>query len=358
MQQEEFALPMGSSFALSAQQLSEEQQQLLAKSLSAMLFARTGISHGTDPLLGNSCSSSPCMKPQEVSTTSGSMDTGCMQLPPPAVPMHHRPSALGAPQHHHLMAHHGGCHTSQSSHNSASNGMGDSMAAAAAAAPAHATPSSLFKACRLGDPCCYGSPATHSSEPAAAPAAQQQDECPAYTIEVPTCLGGADHAPAHCASQQHLEASPAADDAAACQDTDISMEAPTVIQQTQQQQQAQQPYRPRCVLNSPKAWLYELVTCPFLFKPCPKCSATNSGREVLITYFDTDNPTQGYCTYCPQRHMRPHLLQVGWGSVQDVQLCCMLRGVSVRFCACNPILWLQRHCLAWRCATRPLNICI
>jgi hypothetical protein len=136
------------------------------------------------------------------------------------------------------------------------------------------------------------------------------------------------------------------------------MEAPTVIQQTQQQQQAQQPYRPRCVLNSPKAWLYELVTCPFLFKPCPKCSATNSGREVLITYFDTDNPTQGYCTYCPQSHMRPHLLQVGWGSVQDVQLCCMLRGVSVRFCACNPILWLQRHCLAWRCATRPLNICI
>jgi hypothetical protein len=119
------------------------------------------------------------------------------------------------------------------------------------------------------------------------------------------------------------------------------MEAPTVIQQTQQQQQAQQPYRPRCVLNSPKAWLYELVTCPFLFKPCPQCSATNSGREVLITYFDTDNPTQGYCTYCPQRHMRPHLLQVGWGfctgwlALLHVEVCLCVFVPAPGYCGCK-----------------------
>ena len=63
---------------------------------------------------------------------------------------------------------------------------------------------------------------------------------------------------------------------------DYEVEAPAV----------QHSYRRPSVINSPKAWLYELVTCPFLFKPCPQCSATNSGREVLITYFDTNNPTQ------------------------------------------------------------------
>lgn len=293
------------TFALSAQQLTEEQQHLLAKSLSAMLCQRAGM-NSADPLLGNSRSSSPYIKPQEPSTTSGSLDTACMQLPPPAMPMHARPSPLGGPQHQHLQQH---VHDSQCSHSSAH---GDSM-------PAGATPFNLFKTCRLGDPCCYGSPVSHEPTPSAG------NEAPAFTVEEPLCLGSAAAATACAAAatptpapEEQQEGSPVSHGAAACQD--IEMEAPAVTQQ-------QQPYRRPSVMNSPKAWLYELVTCSFLFKACPQCSATNSGREVLITYFDTDNPTQGYCTYCPQRHVRPHLLQVSrgrtvWGSARCLVVLC------------------------------------
>lgn len=282
------------TFALPVQHLTEEQQHILAKRISAILCAQNGISNSSDPLLGNSRSSSPYLKPQEAST-SGSLDTACMQLPPPALPMHARASPLGAPQHQHLQ---GACHDSQCSHSSA-NAVGDSM-------PAGATPLSVFKACRLGDPCCYGSPSDHAHE-ATASAGQHG---PAFTVEEPAYTGHAAVAaePEPAAQQQH--GSPAADDAAACQD--VEMEAPAIFKQ---QQEA---YRRPCVLNSPKGWLYDLVTCPFLFKPCPRCSATNSGREVLMTYFDTDNPTHGYCTYCPQRHSRPHLLQIRRSTYHEV----------------------------------------
>lgn len=286
---------------------------MLAKSLSAMLCARGGNPGAAcaDPLLGNSRSSSPYIKPQEAqpssTTSAGSLDTAVMQLPPAAVPMHARPSPLGAApvqRNLHLLQQQCG-HDSQCSHSSAH---GDSCL------PAGTTPLSLFKArTRLGVPCCYGSPCSNelteavSAEPAG----------PAFTIEEPTCLGAAAVAPAQ--QQLQREGSPAADRAAACQGT-IEVEAPAVCTAHKNQQQQQQPAarRPSSVINSPKAWLYELVTCPFLFKACPQCSATNSGREVLITYFDTDRPSQGYCTYCPQRHSRPHLLQIRRSTYHEV----------------------------------------
>lgn len=312
-----------STFALpSVQHLTEQQQHMLAKSLSGMLCARGGnpVGAGADPLLGNSRSSSPFIKPKEAqpsrTTSAGSLDTAVMQLPPAAVPMHARPSPLGAApvqRNLHLLQQQCG-HDSQCSHSSAH---GDSCL------PAGATPLSLFKAStRLRDPCCYGSPCSNkltevvSAEPAG----------PAFTVEEPTCLGAAAVAPVHALAepqQQQREGSPAADRAAACQGT-IEVEAPAVctahqaVHQTQQQQQQPAARRPNSVANSPKAWLYELVTCPFLFMACPQCSATNSGREVLITYFDTDQPSQGYCTYCPQRHSRPHLLQIRRSTYREV----------------------------------------
>lgn len=280
------------TFAVSAQQLTEQQQHMLAKSLSAMLCSRPGnMGSHADPLLDyGSRSSSPYIKPQEPSPTSGSLETACMQLPPPAMPMYARPSPLGGPQHQHLQQ-----------DSQCSSAHGDSV-------PAGATPLSLYKSCRLGHPCCYGSPSSHQHTASAG------HDAPAFTVEEPAYAGrtAADAAAmAAQAAEQQQEGSPAADDAAACQD--IEMQAPSVLQQ-----QPQQPYRRPSVLNSPKAWLYELVTCQFLFKACPQCSLTNSGREVLITYFDTDNPTAGYCTYCPQRHMRPHLLQIRRSTYHEV----------------------------------------
>jgi hypothetical protein len=78
------------------------------------------------------------------------------------------------------------------------------------------------------------------------------------------------------------------------------------------------PYVPPAAASSSKSWLYQLVTCPYLFKPCPQCSVSHSGREVLITYFDPDAPEHGYCTYCPQRASSPRLLQIRRSTYHEV----------------------------------------
>eukprot|EP00775_Hariotina_reticulata_P005363 gene5363-5598_t len=41
-------------------------------------------------------------------------------------------------------------------------------------------------------------------------------------------------------------------------------------------------------------------------------------REVLITYFDPDEPAHGYCTYCPQRTSKPRLLQIRRSTYHEV----------------------------------------
>lgn len=54
-----------------------------------------------------------------------------------------------------------------------------------------------------------------------------------------------------------------------------------------------------------RGWQYALVTCPWLFKPCPACCRTHAGREVLMTYFDPSAPAaRGLCGYCPDRAAR------------------------------------------------------
>lgn len=78
------------------------------------------------------------------------------------------------------------------------------------------------------------------------------------------------------------------------------------------------PHVPAATAGSAKSWLYQLVTCPYLFKPCPQCAPTHSGREVLITYFDPDEPSMGYCTYCPQRASKPRLLQIRRSTYHEV----------------------------------------
>lgn len=78
------------------------------------------------------------------------------------------------------------------------------------------------------------------------------------------------------------------------------------------------PHVPAATAGSAKSWLYQLVTCPYLFKPCPQCAPTHSGREVLITYFDPDDPSVGYCTYCPQRASKPRLLQIRRSTYHEV----------------------------------------
>ncbi|KIY95660.1 hypothetical protein MNEG_12303 [Monoraphidium neglectum] len=51
-----------------------------------------------------------------------------------------------------------------------------------------------------------------------------------------------------------------------------------------------------------RMWQYALVTCPWLFKACPSCSPSHTGREVLMTYFDPTRPAaRGLCGYCPGR---------------------------------------------------------
>lgn len=54
-----------------------------------------------------------------------------------------------------------------------------------------------------------------------------------------------------------------------------------------------------------RAWQHALVTCPWLFKPCPSCCRTHTGREVLMTYFDPSQPAaRGMCGFCPDRVAR------------------------------------------------------
>ncbi len=131
------------------------------------------------------------------------------------------------------------------------------------------------------------------------------------------------HAPAQqprpvAQHQQHQHSRPAA-----------QQQQPRPAQQ--QQQQLQQ--RSSGSIGS-QQWLYALVASDFLFKPCPTCMHTHTGREVLMTYFDIDAPsTRGYCTYCPDRHRRPRLLQVG----ACLKLLCACSACAVFLAALAPL---------------------
>ncbi|GBF88646.1 hypothetical protein Rsub_01545 [Raphidocelis subcapitata] len=52
-----------------------------------------------------------------------------------------------------------------------------------------------------------------------------------------------------------------------------------------------------------RGWQYALVTCPWLFKPCPTCCPAHSGRDSLMTLFDPAAPSapRGLCGFCPGR---------------------------------------------------------
>jgi hypothetical protein len=78
------------------------------------------------------------------------------------------------------------------------------------------------------------------------------------------------------------------------------------------------PLLPPIPAGHPRAWLYHLVTCQWLFKPCPACRNNHAGREVLMTFFDIDAPEHGYCTYCPSRMGRRNLLQIRRSTYHEV----------------------------------------
>jgi hypothetical protein len=78
------------------------------------------------------------------------------------------------------------------------------------------------------------------------------------------------------------------------------------------------PLLPPIPAGHPRAWLYHLVTCQWLFKPCPACRNNHAGREVLMTFFDIDAPEHGYCTYCPTRMGRRNLLQIRRSTYHEV----------------------------------------
>ncbi|KAF8061979.1 prefoldin subunit 3 [Scenedesmus sp. PABB004] len=78
------------------------------------------------------------------------------------------------------------------------------------------------------------------------------------------------------------------------------------------------PAVPPGTAGSPKSWLYQLVSCPYLFKPCSRCAPSHSGREALITFFDPDAPAAGFCSYCPARAGRPRLLQIRRSTYHEV----------------------------------------
>lgn len=61
-----------------------------------------------------------------------------------------------------------------------------------------------------------------------------------------------------------------------------------------------------------RSWLHALVTCPWLFKPCPDCCRSHTGREVLMTYFDPSHPmARGLCSFCPDRAARSTMVPGG-----------------------------------------------
>lgn len=247
-------------------------------SLAAMLLQKHGMT-GADPLSANSRSGSPYLGPQaDANNATGALDAQAMQLPaaarllpPPAVPL------AAAMQRHTACGTGPSCGDSQCSHNSAHTDE-----------PVMGTPLSLFMATPAQRPA--------SPTPLAHPSVQPQRH-PKQQPAPAAAPAAAATPPAHVEAP---EAAPAAAPAAAAP-------APLPV-----------PYIPAGSAGSSKSWLYQLVTCPYLFKPCPQCSSTHSGREVLITYFDPDAPAHGYCTYCPQRASRPRLLQIRRSTYHEV----------------------------------------
>ncbi|GBF92279.1 hypothetical protein Rsub_05362 [Raphidocelis subcapitata] len=76
-------------------------------------------------------------------------------------------------------------------------------------------------------------------------------------------------------------------------------------QQLAQQQLAQQQAEEEEDDADGRGWQHALVTCPWLFKPCPSCCRAHTGREALMTYFDPTRPLdRGLCGFCPERPAR------------------------------------------------------
>lgn len=268
--------------------------QSYANTFAAMLLQKHGL--GADPLSANSRSGSPYMGPQtDANNATGTLDVQAMQLPPAAKPfppaaapfaaaMHalqqQRAAAMRAHQHTGLPAH---CGDSQCSH---------SHNSAHTDEPVMGTPLSLFM------------PAEQQQQRAASPMPLQQLTPPRTQEQQQAAAAASSAAQVEAATPPESAAAPAA---AAAEAAPVPVVAPLPV-----------PYVPPAAASSSKSWLYQLVTCPYLFKPCPQCSTSHSGREVLITYFDPDAPERGYCTYCPQRASRPRLLQIRRSTYHEV----------------------------------------
>lgn len=254
--------------------------QQFANSLAALLLTKHGLSPA-DGLLGASSSAasrsgSPYIAGQDANNATGAMlEAGSMQLPAPAKPMPASATPMSVAHfklQHHLQQCAGGQSCggdSQCSHSSV-----HSDHAAEATPP---RPVSLFMPAPR--------PASASpvgQEPASAPAAVTAGAAPAVAAPVATT-------PQQLSSDAGVDVAP-----------------------------LPKPHVPAATAGSAKSWLYQLVTCPYLFKPCPQCAPTHNGREVLITYFDPDEPDVGYCTYCPERATKPRLLQIRRSTYHEV----------------------------------------
>ncbi|KAF6256617.1 PLATZ transcription factor-domain-containing protein [Scenedesmus sp. NREL 46B-D3] len=256
--------------------------QTFANSYAAMLLQKHGFS--ADPLSANSRSGSPYMGPQaDANNVTGALDAQAMQLPPAAKPLAPPPAAPFAAAMHALQQGTAAGRSQQQQH----TGM-----------LAHCGPS-------CGDSqCSHSHNSAHTDEPVMGTplslfmlAQQQQPTSPMpLTQELPSQ-----------AQQQQAAMATPPEAAAPAAVAPAPVVAPLPV-----------PYVPPAAASSSKSWLYQLVTCPYLFKPCPQCSTSHSGREVLITYFDPDAPERGYCTYCPQRASRPRLLQIRRSTYHEV----------------------------------------
>jgi PLATZ transcription factor len=64
-------------------------------------------------------------------------------------------------------------------------------------------------------------------------------------------------------------------------------------------------------------WLDILTSTEDFFRPCKHCSATHSGRDALVTYFDLDDGAK-LCNFCKQLHQGHRQLQIRRSSYHDV----------------------------------------